>query len=388
MLEKKLVEKMGLKCKFFFVPLCCFFLLTACLDARNLEELGLVTVAGYDKEENLLRGTIVYYEFDPLHPNNTKLVTTVAHTAKGIRQRENFSSSRRLLAGQVRSVIFGKELAEQGMIQYIDTLGRDAEIGTMVYLAVSEIPAYDLLTSAQQSRDITNAGTYLYELIRQNVETESLISPTLHEFMQCYYSEGRDATVPLLDFTQGTMYVRGLALFQDDRVVGSISTKELFFLKLLKDPYKAGNVELEIPKESLEKFIKPGEETNDERVYLSLEHLNSNVKIKIIDETIPSFEVTINLDTRIQEISENYDIGNPKSLEHLEKEISKDIAKHTDEIIQKLQEINSDPVGFGNVYRAKVGYKQFDKAKWREQYPNASITVKVDSNILRTGVMD
>ena len=220
------------------------------------------------------------------------------------------------------------------------------------------------------------------------METESLISPTLHEFMQCYYSEGRDATVPLLDFTQEILYVKGIALFQDDKVVGTLSTKELFFLKLLKDPFKAGNVELEIPKESLEKHIMPGEDTNEARVYLSLEHLNSDIKIKILDESIPSFEVNVNFDTRVQEISEKYDIGNPNSLEHLETEISKDIAKHTEEVIQKLQNINSDPVGFGNVYRAKVGYKEFDKTNWREQYPDAIITVKVDSNILRTGVMD
>ncbi|WP_157842715.1 MULTISPECIES: Ger(x)C family spore germination protein [Bacillus] len=379
---------MGHKCKSILLLLGCCFLMTACLESRNLEELGLVTVAGYDKEEDLLRGTIVYYEFDPLHPNNTKLVSSVARTAKGIRQQENFSSSRRLLAGQVRAIIFGKELAEQGMIQYIDTLGRDAEIGTMVYMAVSETSAYDLLTSAQQSRDITNAGTYLYELIRQNVETESLLSPTLHEFMQCYYSEGRDATVPMLSFSQGTMYVKGLALFQDDRVVGSISTNELFYLKLIKDPFKSGNVELEMPKEDLQKFIKPGEETNDERMYLSLEHLRSNVKVKLVEEAVPSFEVTIKIDTRILEISENYDIGKPEGVKLLEKEISKDIAKHTEEIIYKLQEMNSDPIGFGNVYRARVGYKKFDKEQWRELYPNAIFTVKVDSNILRTGVMD
>jgi spore germination protein len=231
-----------------------FILMSGCLQQKPLEELGLVTAMGYDKEDEQLRGTIVYYEFDPLHTNNSKIVSTLANTIKGIRQKENLSSSRKLVSGQLRIAIYGEELAKEGIISYIDTLSRDSEVGTMVYLSVAENSAYDLINNSQQSQEITNVGTYLYDLISQNVEAESLVSPTLHEFMQCYYSEGRDPVLPMLDFTDDTLLIKGLALFKDEKMKGIIDIDKSFYLKLMLDPYRAGTIEIALPKKKIGNF--------------------------------------------------------------------------------------------------------------------------------------
>ncbi|MCM3617245.1 Ger(x)C family spore germination protein [Sutcliffiella horikoshii] len=363
-------------------------LLCGCASQKQLEELGLITAIGYDRVDDKLMGSIVYYEFDPLHPNNTKMVTSVANTSKEIRHKENLSSSRKLVSGQLRAAVYGRELAEEGIISVIDTLSRDAEVGTMVYLAVSNIPAHDLLTRAQESSDVTNAGTYLYNLIEQNVEEDSLISPTLHEFMQCLYSEGRDPILPLLNFIDNTIVIEGMALFKEDKVIGEIDTKSAFYLKLLLGPYDAGSVEIEIPLDQVEKHILSKNNKVEEEVYISLDHIRSKTQIKLVDKKMPSFKINAKVVTRMQEITVDYDLGNPEALKKIEEQISIMMEKKLKEVILASREIGSDPVGFGNIYRSKVGYDSFSKKEWRELYQQADFDIDIKVEILRTGVMD
>lgn len=365
-----------------------FLLLSGCVAQKPLEELGLITAIGYDREDEKLMGSIVYYEFDPLHPNNTKMVKSVANTSKGIRHKENLSSSRKLVSGQLRVAIYGKELAEEGIISVIDTLSRDAEVGTMSYLAVSNIPAHDLLSRSQESSDVTNAGTYLYNLIGQNVESDSLISPTLHEFMQSYYSEGRDPILPSLNFVDNTIVIEGMSLFKEDQVVGEIDTASSFYLKLLLDPYKAGSVEIGIPKGQVEQHILSKNNKGEEEIYVSLDHLRSKTDIKLIDKDVPVYKISAEVVTRMQEITVDYDLGNPEAINKIEKAISKKMENKLMEVLGACKEVGADPVGFGNVYRAKVGYDSFSKEEWEKLYQQAKFEVEIDLEILRTGVMD
>ncbi|WP_223701929.1 Ger(x)C family spore germination protein [Sutcliffiella deserti] len=365
-------------------------LLTGCLQQKPLEELGLITAVGYDKEEDLIRGSIVYYEFDPLHPNNTKMVSSFANTSKGVRQKENLTSSRKLVSGQLRVAVYGQKLAEEGIISYIDTLSRDSEVGTMSYLAITNNTAYELFTQSQESEDISNAGTFMYDLIRQNVESESLISPTLHEFMQCFYSEGMDPVLPYIQFMDDTIAVKGTALLKDDRMIATIDTKKSFYLKLLMNPFQAGGIELSLPTVAIEKYILDKEKKSDEveTVYVSLDHLESEAEIALNIEEVPTYTISVDILTRMQEITEDYDLGNPEALKAVEKAIAKEMKKSIEGLIKECQELGVDPVGFGNRYRAKVGYRNFSKEEWREIYSKAKFNVSVKTVVLRTGVMD
>lgn len=368
--------------------ICLFIILSGCVAQKQLEELGLVTAMGYDNEDGMLKGSIIYYEFDPLHPNNTKMVTSLAHTSKGVRQKENLASSKRLVSGQLRVAIYGEELAKDGIISIIDTLSRDAEVGTMSYLAVSKPQAHDLLQLSQESEDVTNAGTFLYDLITQNVEADSLLSPTLHEFMQCYYSEGRDPVLPLINFKDNTIVIEGVSLFQEDKVVGELVSKDFFYIKLLLDPFEAGSTEMTLPKEKLQEYILTSNNKQAESVFVSLDHLRSSTDITLEEKNIPSYSIEVDVKTRMQEISENYDLGNPEAIKRMEKVIAQNMEKQLMEVLKKSKEMGADPIGFGNYYRAKVGYDAFSKEEWKKLYQNAEFNVNIKVEILRTGVMD
>ena len=225
-----------------------------CVQQKPLEKLGLITTSGYDMEgKNQIKGTAVVQKFDPMTQSATKVITSVAKTSKGLRQQQNLQSNQKLVSGQLRSVVYSRELAKKGIIQLVDTLNRDAAIGNMVYLTIADKSASEIMEIETNNKGRLNLGTYMYNLIKQNVEGEQIISPTLHEFNHNYYDIGKDPVLPILKVKNKDVIISGVGLFKDDRLVDELKQGDLFYLKILIDKYKAGTKEMGFNDRSIKK---------------------------------------------------------------------------------------------------------------------------------------
>jgi spore germination protein len=210
-----------------------FILLTSCgIETKQLERLGLITAIGFDlKKENEITGTVAISKFDPMAKVMTSLISADANTLQTLRAEENLATDQRLEMGQLRCVIYSKELAEKGIIQLVNALNRDPTVGNMVYLTIAEKDALSIINMNEKKIKV-NIGTYLYNLIRQNVERELLISPTLHEFNHQFFDYGQDPVLPILKVAKDKVAISGVALFNDDKMVARLSNDKLFYLKL------------------------------------------------------------------------------------------------------------------------------------------------------------
>lgn len=360
------------------------FYLTGCVSTEQLEKLSLVTAIGYDVgEDDKMEGTAVIGQFDPSKKDVSEVTSSTAHTSKMIRQKMNLGTKNKMVSGQLRVAVFGKEIVESGdLINIVDTLNRDPAIGTMVYLGISKTTAKDIL---QMKPKQGNVGNYLYELIQQNIKGELLLSCTLHEFLQDYYDPGRDPAVPYLENKNNKITASGVALISGGSFAGRLNERESFFVKLLREKYKAGNIELKIPIEELPEKIFMGKPKSD-LLYLNIDEIVSKSKIKVKDKKIPSFDVVIKMDIRLQEVTEDVMID-PKSISALEKQINKVMTNETEKVIGKLQEKKSDPVGFGGKYNALRGVN-LKGNEWHDIFQKATFNVRIKSSILKTGVMD
>jgi hypothetical protein len=94
-------------------------------------------------------------------------------------------------------LIFGKNLAENGVSYFVKTICRDPLIGSNMFIAVSEVPAGELLKKSNDKNT-----KYLYQLIEQNYKNQNTPIPTLQSFLFDYYGEGRDASIPYLKINQ------------------------------------------------------------------------------------------------------------------------------------------------------------------------------------------
>ncbi|WML60052.1 Ger(x)C family spore germination protein [Neobacillus sp. PS2-9] len=382
-----------LKCsrsKLLLLLACCMTIMTGCVEQKPLEKLGLITTAGYDligKEQ--IKGIVVVQKFDPMAKSATKVISAISKTSKGLRQAENLKSNQKLVSGQLRSVVYSRELAEKGIIQLVDTLNRDAAIGNMVYLTIADQTAEEIM-KIDYSKTNINLGTYIYNLIKQNVEGEQIISPTLQEFNHNYYDIGKDPVLPILKMQGGDVVISGVGLFREDRLVDELKQSQLFFLKILVDKYKAGTLELGFKKEELQDIMLKGlvQTPLYNNIYLTIDNIRSKSKIKLIDKQNLKFKVEIKLDSRLLEMTEPLDLSKPATVKLLEKKMNKAMEKQVEDLLYHLRELDIDPIGFGNEYEVHYRGQQISKEKWRELYKKAEFDVQVKNRIEKTGVID
>ncbi|MDN9011494.1 Ger(x)C family spore germination protein [Brevibacillus laterosporus] len=359
-----------------------------CVTGRPLEKMGLIVAMGVDLLPNeRIMGTAALYGIDPNAKDKVAVLTNTANTLKGIRTKQNQEFSNRLVSGQLRVVLFGSPLAQHGIINLIDTLARDAEIGTGVYLAVSQDNSSDLLKN--RFPEISNIGTFLYEQIQQNSRHEELISTTLHQFLHDFYSVGKDPVMPLFHYKNNEVHMSDIALFCDDKMVGHFNAQESFYLKLIRDKYKAGTNEIALKREELEELIpKKSRYSQKDTVYVVISNLESKAKIKVMRQNPPAFQITLHAVSQIHEISEEISLRTKDVIKALERSLNQEMKKNIKKLIARTQKLNTDPIGFGEQYRSAVRNSNLTRDKWRELYPKAEFSIIVHNTLSRTGIID
>ncbi|MEC1521377.1 Ger(x)C family spore germination protein [Neobacillus niacini] len=370
-----------------------FCILTSCgVETKQLERLGLITAIGFDlKKENEINGTVAVSKFDPMAKVMTNVISANANTLQTLRAEENLAIDQRLEMGQLRCVIYSKELAEKGIIQLVNALNRDPTVGNMVYLTIAEEDASSIIKMDEKKIKV-NIGTYLYNLIRQNVERELLISPTLHEFNHKFFDNGQDPVLPILQVKKDKVAISGVALFNDDKLAARLSNDKLFYLKLLTDEYRTGSKELEFDREEFSNIINTqggksfGEVYN--KLFLSIDTLRSNTKIKLVDKKNIRFKVEVKMDSRLLETTNYLELGKTANMKFIEKKVNQEMEKQIKKLLLFFQEKKVDPVGIGNEYMAHVRGKPMTQKEWKELYKNAKFDVQVKNTIARTGTMD
>ncbi|MBN8193067.1 Ger(x)C family spore germination protein [Bacillus sp. NTK074B] len=368
---------------------CATFLLSGCVETKYLEKLGLITAVGYDQgEDEKITGTLVLYQFNPAMEDFEKVLTSTAKTSKGIRLSQNLETDHKLVSGQLRIAIYGRELASKGIAHLVDTLERDSAIGNMVYLSIADTTAEEILTYQMEERP-SNRGTYLYNLVRQNVEAEMLVSPTLQEFITDYGSVGKDPILPLLTAKDGKVGIDGFALFTRDQFIKEIKKDKIFFIRSLMEEYHAGSVEVELPIDLFRPYLSSlhlGQE--NDKIYIMIDSIKSSHDITAKKTDNPSFRINLNIQSRLLEMSEEMKLSDPKALQLLQREIGFYIEKNIKDMIHMLQEEGTDPIGFGMAYRSIRGHQDISREEWDKLYQEATFEVKVNNKIIRTGVID
>ncbi|KMZ39659.1 MULTISPECIES: Ger(x)C family spore germination protein [Bacillales] len=351
-------------------------LLNGCGEQHVLEKLGLAVAVGYDlSKDGKLLGTTVFYQIDPEARELVTVISGTAHTSKGLSVSHNRESSKKIVGGQIRVVVYHDELARKGILSLVENLTRDASIGSNVYLTVAKGRAYDILTHRYPEN--SNIGIYLYQAIRQNVEAENMISSKLHEFMKDFYAIGKDPVMPYIERVKNELHINQIGLFRGQKLVAEITAREGFFLKLLRERYNKGELEINI---SLDK----------KRLFTVIEHISSKKKIKVLDLEKPRFSVKVDMSAQIQEMAEKIDLSKPEQLKKVQKAIELAVKKEMEHLLEKFRKHDVDPVGFGEIYNIasqRSGKKKMSKDEWREIMKRAKFDVDLEIKILRTGVI-
>ncbi len=372
-----------------FIPLLIMCLLiTGCVEKKYIEKLGVMTVIGYDLvEEEFLQGTMAFFQFDPSADNVSQIVTSTAKTSKGIRQDGNLKSSKKLVSGQLRLILFGRKAAEKGLGRITDTLTRDAAISDLLYLTVAEDLAKDVIQS-NKMEDAPDIGAYLKGLIEKNIQNEVLPPSTLHHYLHDHHDQGLDPVLPMIGLSDNKPVLFNLALFQDDKYVTKIPVKQGFYLKLMIDRFQAGHLELDLSKDPFLPHLERGEEHEEvEELYITMDEIRSKSNIQLIDPEALKYKVKIRASTRIIEMSEDIELQKREVLKLMEEELSKKLKENLEEFLEVMKEHQVDPIGFGRKYANSKRDMELSNEEWREMLPNIEVDFEVDAKILRHGII-
>src|SRR5690625_2671103 len=113
--------------------------LCSCVENYQIEKIGINNAHGLDALKNdLLESTLIIYQFSSESNSITKTRSGIGYTVKGTVEDTEHNTSFKLVPGKVRLEMYGREIAEKGIMPYLDTIIRDAQMSDVMYLTISD----------------------------------------------------------------------------------------------------------------------------------------------------------------------------------------------------------------------------------------------------------
>ncbi|QNK56769.1 Ger(x)C family spore germination protein [Paenibacillus sp. PAMC21692] len=334
------------------------FLLSGCNQQLIVDRITMINILGIDERGRQIVGNAIYSDYD--RKEKLKFTQGIGQTTQLVFGEMQMHETKPLRLGKLRMLLFSKSLAEKGVIRYIHSICRDPLINSYLIVAVSEQSTEVLLKQLgkQRSDKLPN------RIIEQNEKAGNVPATNLHTFMFNYYGDGRDVFVPYIGLSgDGVIEVKGMALFQEDKLALVLDKLDTVAFKLLQPKFEKGFL-----------TVRFDDSEEDFPAVLNLVSGGSEMKMTRSDSGIGiTFHTKIYGFLKDQE--ERVDIREQKDFEHIEQAVEKEVNRKLLVLLKKLQERGIDPLGIGDFVRAR------DKA-WKEDEFYAHVYPKVKLNVV------
>ncbi|WLD93637.1 Ger(x)C family spore germination protein [Alkalihalobacillus sp. AL-G] len=345
----------------------CVVLLAGCtVERRILDDIYLITLAGYDLKEDKIQSTLVVPIFQTGGGVRNEYYTTEGVLNKELTKKATLQAPNPLFPGKIEVALFSEDFARKGFIKTMDVYRRDPSISANVKLAVYDGSTKEFI----HSQDVQNMdlGRYVVKIIEHSIDQEIIPKTNLHLFFQKYFGEGEDPFLPLFTLKKGKLKLKGLALFKGDRMIDHVPENKLHLFSLLHN--RLFNFALELPQSEIQ---------------VAIGNIRAERKVQVTGSlSSPKIKISIDLEGNINEFYGGKK-GLEKKLKKIEKQIDKHLEKEAKVMLSSFQEQGIDPIGIGK--EAKAEFRDWDAKSWKQIYPELDIKVEVNTNVLETGVM-
>ncbi|WP_171681519.1 Ger(x)C family spore germination protein [Paenibacillus planticolens] len=343
-------------------------ILTACIKQQNLDEITIFIACAFDEvKNNQIEFTISTPKYKTKNPGSVTniVLSKVGQTSADIKSLMNLQLNQPINTGKISLILFGKNLATKGLSKELDVAWRDAQASRLMYLAVVDGSAKELLQSNFSFDD--EKGMFLVNLLETNVKKGIVPSQNLHEFEYSLTNKGMDPVLPLLKLKGDQVTISGLALFKDDKYVTSLNVKQMNLFKLLHNNVKQGTLEAQLEDGSHVVVTNVGSKVNYE---IEKDTKNTTVKINLsINSQITESEGVIFPSQEIQRLKEIFE---------------NDITTACMDLIRLFKKEGVDPLGLGDFVRSRT--RNWNEDEWRQQYRSLNVSLNVKMNLTETGI--
>lgn len=354
-----------------FISLLLLMSVTGCWNYFEVDDISIVAGVAIDKGESEDKLSMTAEIVDTKEGMKTsqagfKMITLSGETLFDIVRGMISITGKRLFWSHSKAIILSEELAREGVIKVIDWYNRDTETRSDVYIFVSkEKTAQEVISQSSVTESIMSYS--LAQLMRseKNVSTAPVVE--IWDFIDKLETSGEYAIAPLIYIHEKNKVknprVSGTALFDMDKMIGTLSGEETKYMLFIKDKINGGVLIV-----------------NDEsgKPAFSLEILSNKTKVKPV-WIEGKLQIQINTLTHagLDEVMEAEGFNKPDSKVDIEKRAAKELQKQILSVIHRVQkEYHTDIFGFGEHLHEKLPrtWSKIEKS-WKQEFTDVDVVV-------------
>lgn len=357
------------------------FCLSGCWDQEEVSKRAIVLALGLDQTTNgkinvslqlpIVEELLIVPSGAAVSSKPFALISAEGTSAFAAVPGLNNKTMSSLFYGQLQTVVINTALAKEGLTGPTDFLRRHPTIPLQTLLLLTERSAHDILNATLISKRIPSYSTVTF--FNTPNKKDRVFSQHIWEFSRNIRSQTQDAFIPLIDYNakEKTFTIKGLGVFDDDRLVGVLSGEETRMFGLLSG--KAHNAYLSI---STEQFGR-----------ITFRKVTATPKIKIKHHGKQLlFQVRVNVQGFLVESTQGATRFTPDELKLIQSKTALYLNREMKKTIRRLQSLNSDILALGEKFRAHHP-REWDPIEWKQLYPEAKIEISVKFTMNRAGTM-
>lgn len=354
------------------------FMIGGCWGQVDIERVGPVLQLSLETASNgQLLFTNSYPVFDTNNTKQDDLVSIQVETPRESRAVWDRISPQVIQGGKIQQYIFAEEFARRGLFPWLEVLQRDPINPPLVSIAIVDGSPKEMMEKAAHFKDKPRTPIYIKQLLESNRDRYAAVNDVFR-FYIAYFAPGIDPFAPIIKLEPKDIRLTGTALFAGDRMVGSIDIDQTIMLLALMGRLRESEYIFRYPARL------PGINSSKPSASVRISVTKRKMKIRLINGK-PEVEFNLKFSGILDEYSWNK-MDHPESQHKLEQSFAKELTGCCNQLILKLQQVGSDPIGIGDQIRAK--YNQYWKQNKPEQiYQTTRIKVKIKMRIMNYGAI-
>lgn len=284
--------------------------------------------------------------------------------------------SRRLYLPHNQIIVIGKETARKGIRPVLDYFVRDHESRETVWVLIANGTARDVIEVKSQLEKIPALA--ISQRIEDSLETCRTRAVKLQEVIERLMSKSAWPAIPIARISRQEknveVLVEGLAVFREDRMVGTIGPRESRGIMWVSGEVKSAVFPITTP-------VKKGKAT------VEILRATSSIKPSLKGRQA-SFEVAIKTTGNLACEMSTADVTKPAVWISLEKRSATVIRNEVNSALKETQRLKTDVFGFGEALHRKYPrqWKQIEK-QWPEIFARAKVKVIVNVVLRQSGMI-
>lgn len=362
------------------VPVVLALLLTGCWDQRIFEQTGFILQIGIESGTN---GKILFSRTAPViteaATNEIDIFVNEADLVREAREQAKRESPKSIEGGKTQQIYFSAEFAEKGIHEIFEVFERSPANPLLANVVVVDGSPRELMEAASKFKDKPRPAFYINYLLESNRQDAYVPETRIFDFDIAYFAEGIDPMTPRIRLKENAIEVTGTALFDGDKMVGRIDPTWTGLLLAMKDERKATEYVFQ------DKSVESYPDINKRGVAVQLRESESKINTKVMSNRL-QVRLALKFETALSEYKWD-DMDDDKVQKELEEQLSKSVTEECNKLIRYMQEVGSDPVGFGEIVR--VRHNEYWKTiEWKKAFRQADITAEAKVDILRYGAIN